>query len=103
METCPTAFAALGDPTLREIFTLLVSGPRALLAWHLDGDRDYDPDPARASTVEITFTPEGSGTRVELVHSAFERHFAKPDRVREGVSGEGGRGANLVGFRQAFV
>lgn len=76
---------------------------RLLLAWHLDGDWAYDPDPARASEVEITFTPEGSGTRVELVHRGFERHFTKPDRVRDRVGGEGGWGGILLGFRQAFV
>ncbi|MFC3894523.1 SRPBCC family protein [Lentzea rhizosphaerae] len=76
---------------------------RLLLAWHLDGDWDYDPDPAKASEVEITFTPEGSGTRVELVHRNFERHFTKPERVREGVSGDGGWGGILLGFQKAFV
>jgi DNA-binding transcriptional ArsR family regulator len=30
VETCQAAFAALGDPTRREIFTLLVAGPRAV-------------------------------------------------------------------------
>ncbi|GLY54549.1 SRPBCC family protein [Lentzea sp. NBRC 102530] len=76
---------------------------RLLLAWHLDGDWDYDPDPARASEVEITFTAEGDGTRVELVHRDFERHFVKPERVRDGVGGEGGWGGILLGFRGAFV
>jgi uncharacterized protein YndB with AHSA1/START domain len=76
---------------------------RLLLAWHLNGDWDYDPDPARASEVEITFTPEGDGTRVELVHRGFERHFTKPERVREGVGGEGGWGGILLGFAKAFV
>lgn len=76
---------------------------RLLLAWHLNGDWDYDPDPARASEVEITFTPDGEKTLVELVHRGFERHFTKPAAVRDGVSGEGGWGAILVGFQQAFV
>lgn len=75
---------------------------RLLPTWHLDGDRDYDPDPARASEVEITFTAEGSGTRVELVHRNFERHFAKPDRVRE-ASAARGWGGILLGFQGAFV
>ena len=30
MQTYQVAFAALGDPTRREIFTLLVAGPRAV-------------------------------------------------------------------------
>ena len=76
---------------------------RLLLAWHLNGDWDYDPDPERASEVEITFTPEDSGTRVELVHRGFERHFTKPEQVRTGVGGEGGWGGILLGFQKAFV
>lgn len=69
---------------------------RLLLAWHLDGDWDYDPDPARASEVEITFTPESAGTRVELVHRG-------PEAVIEGVSREGGWCGILLGYAQSFV
>lgn len=48
-------------------------------SWHLGpkhfaGDWTFDPDLANASEVEIRFTGDGSGTLVELEHSALERH-----------------------------
>ena len=42
---------------------------RVLLAWHLDADWNYDPDPARATQIEVQFLAEGTDApRVELVH-----------------------------------
>jgi uncharacterized protein YndB with AHSA1/START domain len=43
-------------------FTALEENERVAFTWHGDGE------PA-ASTVEMTFTPEGDGTRLDLVHS----------------------------------
>ena len=54
---------------------------RVRLAWHLDADWNYDPDPARATELEVQFVAEGpASTRVEFVHSGFEIHG---DRARE--------------------
>jgi uncharacterized protein YndB with AHSA1/START domain len=59
---------------------------RLTLAWHLDGNWQYDPDPAHASEVEIRFIAEDpTHTRVELEHRGFERHGAAADAVRGGV------------------
>jgi uncharacterized protein YndB with AHSA1/START domain len=68
---------------------------RLLLSWHLNGEWAYDPDPAHASEVEVTFTPAGEGTRVELVHRHFERHGASAEGLRRGVSADGGWGGLL--------
>ena len=63
---------------------------RVVLSWHLDGNWSYDPDPARASRVEVTFHDEGNGhTRVELEHSQLDRHAAW-EKLREGIAGPGG-------------
>ncbi|MFO0739878.1 MAG: SRPBCC family protein [Labilithrix sp.] len=62
---------------------------KVALSWHLQGDWSYDPDPAHASRIEVTFTEESGRTRVELVHSGIER--AKGGQaLHDGVSAEGG-------------
>ena len=63
---------------------------RVLLAWHLTPEWDFDPDPARATEVEVTFTPSGDGTLVELEHRGFEKHGAPGAKMRESVSSAGG-------------
>ena len=53
---------------------------RVTFSWHVGPGHDQpdwvcDPDPAKASEVEIRFTAEGPGTTlVELEHSKLERH-----------------------------
>jgi uncharacterized protein YndB with AHSA1/START domain len=44
---------------------------RLLLAWQINHEFKYDP--ALLTEVEIRFTPEGSGTLVELEHRHLER------------------------------
>jgi uncharacterized protein YndB with AHSA1/START domain len=66
---------------------------RIVIAWHLDSNWQYDPDPAHASEVELRFIPEGpTHTRVELEHRGFERHGAGADGIRDGVDGPQGWG-----------
>ena len=56
---------------------------RLLLAWQLNEQWQYDPDPSHSSEVEVRFIAEGaSQTRVELEHRGFERHGAGADAVR---------------------
>lgn len=47
---------------------------RLVLSWQIDGDFRLDPDPAHASEIEVRFTAEGAGTRVELTHRHLDRH-----------------------------
>jgi len=55
---------------------------RLTLAWHLDGNFQYDPDPAHASEVDVQFIAEDeTHTRVELEHRAFERHGATAEAL----------------------
>ncbi len=57
-------------------------------SWHIGPGHDqsdwtFDPDPAKASEVEINFTAEESGvTFVELVHSKLERHGEGYEQLR---------------------
>ena len=79
---------------------VLVYAPPAHLAlsWHLNPDFGYDPDPARASRVDVTFSDEGGRTRVELVHSQLDRHGPDWKRLRAGVDSDGGWRGILAEF-----
>jgi uncharacterized protein YndB with AHSA1/START domain len=72
---------------------------RFVIAWQLGGEWKYDPDLAKASEVEVMFTPQPGGvTRVDLEHRYFERHGAGAEAVRTGVGGDGGWGSLLQLF-----
>jgi uncharacterized protein YndB with AHSA1/START domain len=63
---------------------------RILLAWHLTPEWRYDPDPANATEVEVTFIAEEEQTRVTLEHRGFEVHGEAGAAMRESVGGKGG-------------
>jgi uncharacterized protein YndB with AHSA1/START domain len=63
---------------------------RLLLAWHLNPEWDFDPDPAHATEVEITFEPDGDRTVVTLEHRGFEALGERGPEVRDSVSSPGG-------------
>ncbi len=63
---------------------------RLLLAWQITHEWGFQPDLARASEVEIRFTPEAGGTRVDLEHRHFERMGPGAEVMRNGISGPGG-------------
>jgi uncharacterized protein YndB with AHSA1/START domain len=67
------------------------SPPNAVtLSWHLQLDWKYDPDPEKASELEIRFTPEGqAATLVELTHSRLERHGEGYEQFRAALDGPG--------------
>jgi hypothetical protein len=72
------------------------------VSWHLDATYAYDPDPSKASRVDVTFHDDGEGrTRVELVHSEFERHGTGWEKVRDSVGSQGGWGGILDGFAKS--
>jgi uncharacterized protein YndB with AHSA1/START domain len=64
---------------------------RLALAWHLNGQFQFDPDPAHASEVEVRFVVEGpTQTRVEVEHRGFERHGADAGAVLGSVDSQTG-------------
>ena len=79
---CPWGRVTAWEPPRRFVF-----------AWMLDGGWKYNPDVAKASEVEVTFTPVGDGsTRVDLEHRHFERHGESGAQVRAGVDSPNGWG-----------
>jgi uncharacterized protein YndB with AHSA1/START domain len=63
---------------------------RVVLAWHLNSEWAFDPDPAKATEVEVTFTATDGGTLVELEHRGFEKHGEAGMKMRDAVSAPGG-------------
>jgi DNA-binding transcriptional ArsR family regulator/uncharacterized protein YndB with AHSA1/START domain len=64
---------------------------RLLLTWQVSPRWAYESDPARASQIEVTFTPEGPHvTRVEFTHRHLERYGAQAERMRQILDEKGG-------------
>jgi uncharacterized protein YndB with AHSA1/START domain len=72
---------------------------RLVLAWHLNPDFDFDPDPAHATEVEVTFEPDGEHTVVTLEHRGFEVLGERGPEVRDSVSSPGG----WVGLLESYA
>jgi uncharacterized protein YndB with AHSA1/START domain len=72
---------------------------RLVLAWQISADWQYDPN--LVTEVEVRFTPEGEGTRVDLEHRNLERFGDKAEIVRGQIESEGGWGLILHNFAQA--
>jgi uncharacterized protein YndB with AHSA1/START domain len=64
---------------------------RVVLAWQISSQWKYDPDPSRASEVDVRFTAVGDDqTRVEVEHRHLDRHGEGWEGVREAVASPGG-------------
>ena len=63
---------------------------RVVFAWHLDADFHFDPDPEKATEVEVRFVEDGDSTRVELEHRLLERFAARAPETRRALDGDGG-------------
>jgi uncharacterized protein YndB with AHSA1/START domain len=77
---------------------------RIVISWDISLDWKIEPDPARTSEVEVTFTPDGpSRTRVDLVHRHIERHGQGWEKMRDAVGSAGGwlRGLEALAARLA--
>jgi uncharacterized protein YndB with AHSA1/START domain len=74
---------------------------RVVIAWQVSPEWGYEPDLAKASEVEVRFTPlPGGETRVDLEHRHLERHGPNYAELRKGVDGEGGWGGMLTAYAE---
>ncbi|HXF30916.1 MAG TPA: SRPBCC family protein [Solirubrobacterales bacterium] len=72
---------------------------RFTFSWDIGLDWKVEPDPARASEVEVLFSEAGSDlTRVELTHRHLDRHGDGWEQMREAISSPGGWPAGLGRF-----
>jgi uncharacterized protein YndB with AHSA1/START domain len=60
---------------------------RLVFTWQITGKREPQPDPAKASEVRVHFEAEGRGTRVDVEHTAFERHGEGAREYRDALAG----------------
>jgi uncharacterized protein YndB with AHSA1/START domain len=74
---------------------------RLVLAWQLTGEWKYDP--ALVTEVELTFSADGDGTRVDLEHRDLDRYGDAAAQVRAAVSGEGGWSGLLQLFAERLA
>lgn len=76
---------------------------RLVVTWQINGQWQYDPDPARASELELRFTPQGDAeTRVDLEHRHIDR-LVGGESLYESVSGEGGWGWMLERYAKGVA
>ena len=84
-----------------EIGSVAVWDPpaRVVLVWQLNAEWSFDPD--LATEVEVQFTPEGSGTRVDLEHRNLERLGDTAEGFREAIDSPGGWSGLLELYAEA--
>ena len=61
---------------------------RLVLIWSVDADWKYDAD--LHTEVEVRFTPEGDGVRVDLEHRNLEAYGQRADEVRAKIDNPNG-------------
>lgn len=72
---------------------------RLVLAWQINAQWTYDQD--LVTEVEVRFTTDGAGTRVDLEHRHLERFGEAADGVRAQFDSEGGWTGLLEKFAAA--
>jgi hypothetical protein len=67
-------------------------------------DWTYEPDPARASEIEVTFVAEaGNRTRLVYEHRHLERCGERAERMRAALDRPGAAEAVLAAFESALT
>ena len=76
---------------------------RILLTWRMSADWTYEPDPDRASEIEVTFVAEGRNrTRLVYEHRHLERYGDRAERMRAALDRPGAGEAVLAAFEIAL-
>ncbi len=75
---------------------------RIVMAWQIDPDFKFDPDPARQTEVEVTFDAEGSRAHASRSSTAASRYGASAARYARFRELRGGW-AGLLGMYAALT
>jgi DNA-binding transcriptional ArsR family regulator/uncharacterized protein YndB with AHSA1/START domain len=81
--------------------TVLVWEPprRIVVTWQIGAGWVYEPDPARASEIEVRFLAESQQrTRIEFEHRHLERYGAQAERMRSVLDAPGGAAGVLYAY-----
>jgi len=71
---------------------------RLVVTWQINGQWQYDPDPAHASEIEVRFTADGpERTTVDLEHRLLDR-LVGGQAIYDAIRGGGGWSALLESF-----
>jgi uncharacterized protein YndB with AHSA1/START domain len=74
---------------------------RFVMGWQITAEWTFEPNPAKASEVEVTFTSlANGGTRVDLEHRFFARHGVGGAPMRASVDAPNGWTGLLVLFAE---
>jgi uncharacterized protein YndB with AHSA1/START domain len=74
---------------------------RLVVTWQINGEWQYDPDPAHASEIEVRFIADGTEqTTVELEHRLLDR-LVHGQAIYDTIRGGGGWSAILEVFAKA--
>jgi DNA-binding transcriptional ArsR family regulator/uncharacterized protein YndB with AHSA1/START domain len=77
---------------------------RILLTWQMSADWTYEPDPARASEIEVTVVAEGrKRTRLVFEHRHLERYATQAEQMRAILDRPGAAEAVLAAFASALT
>ena len=76
---------------------------RLVFTWQINGTWQFDPDPDRASEIDVRFTANGPDeTTVEVEHRHFER-LDGGQASHDAISGGGGWALLLSGFAHSVA
>ena len=76
---------------------------RLVFRWQIAADRTPQPDPEKASAVEVRFTEANGSTRVEVEHGGWERHGDGAREYRDGFEQAGAWPYALKRFAEAVA
>jgi uncharacterized protein YndB with AHSA1/START domain len=74
---------------------------RLVLTWQISAEWRYEP--GLVTSVEVRFTPEGDGTRVELAHRDLERFGPQAEHMRQVFSEPGAWTGTLEAYAAALT